>query len=386
VWNQVFSGVSGAPADCFPASAACGGPYTTLATSPVTREAPYPYLDANGHYKVFVPAVQTNSTGTTWSGSGQTSGTSLPIERFFIAKPNYPVYLMNIALALGFNLILTPGIYHLDSTLVVSRPDTVVLGLGFPTLVPDNGHIAMSIADVPGVKLAGLMFDAGPVSSPVLLQVGTPNAHRSNPANPTTLSDVFFRIGGATAGKAKVSLVVNSDNVLLDNVWAWRADHGNGVGWTLNTADTGLIVNGDNVTAYGLFVEHYQKSEVIWNGNGGSVIFFQNEMPYDPPSQAAWMEAPGVLGWPALKVSSSVTSFSGYGMGSYSFFNQGLDIFASNAFEVAGSLPSGSMHDLLTIFLDASKGRGGILNVVNGVGGSSTIANPDVPVTVVNFP
>jgi len=386
VWNQVFSGVVGAPAECFPGQASCGGPYTTLAASPVTREAPYLYLDANGHYNVFVPAVQTNSVGTTWGSARKAPGTSLPIERFFIAKPSYPAFLMNIVLGLGFNLILTPGIYHLDRTLVVSRPDTVVLGLGFPTLVPDNGVIAMSVADVPGVKLSGLMFDAGPVNSPVLLRVGTPHSHRSNPANPTTLSDVFFRIGGATAGKATVSLVVNSDNVVLDDVWAWRADHGNGVGWTLNTADTGLIVNGDNVTAYGLFVEHYQKSEVIWNGNGGSVIFFQNEMPYDPPGQTAWMQAPGVLGWPALKIADSVTSFSGYGMGSYSFFNQGLDIFASNAFEVQGSLSLGSLHDLLTIFLDASRGRGGILNVVNGVGGSSTIANPDVAVTVVNYP
>ena len=59
---------------------------------------------------------------------------------------------------------------------------------------------------------------------------------------------------------------MNSDNVILDDIWAWRADHGNGVGWTANTADTGVIVNGDDVTAYGLFVEHYQKTEVIWNG------------------------------------------------------------------------------------------------------------------------
>ncbi len=179
---------------------------------------------------------------------------------------------------------------------------------------------------------------------------------------------------------------MNSDNVLLDDIWSWRADHGNGVGWTLNTADTGLIVNGDNVTAYGLFVEHYQKSETIWNGNGGTVIFFQNEMPYDPPSQAAWMEAPGVPGWPAIKVANAVTSFTGYGLGSYSFFNQGVDIFAANAFEVPTTLPAGSLHDLLTIFLDATNGKGGILNVVNGTGGSSTIANPDVPVTVVSYP
>ena len=207
----------------------------------------------------------------------------------------------------------------------------------------------------------------------------------SDASDPTALYDVFFRIGGAEPGKATSGLVVNSNNVILDDIWSWRADHGNGVGWTSNTADTGVIVNGDNVTAYGLFVEHYQKYEVIWNGNGGTDIFFQNEMPYDPPSQAAWMEAPGVDGWAAFKVASTVTSFSGYGMGSYSFFNQGVEIFAAHAFEVPVTLPASSLHDLLTIFLSTA-GSGGILHVVNDTGGSSTAANPDVPVTVVSYP
>ena len=57
-----------------------------------------------------------------------------------------------------------------------------------------------------------------------------------------------------------------------------------------------------------------------------------------------------------------------------------------HAFEVPTSLPPGSLHDLLTIFLDPSHGKGGILHVVNDTGGSSTIANPDVPVTVVSYP
>jgi hypothetical protein len=387
VWNQVFSGVVGAPAQCFPAQPSCGGPYTTLATSPVTREAPFLYVDADGRYNVFVPALLHDSVGTTW-GNGPAAGSSIPIDQFFIARPTDSISKINSALAQGQNLIFTPGIYQLDKTIKVKRADTVVLGLGLPTLVPNNGIVAMSVADVKGVKLAGLMFDAGPVNSPVLLEVGTPHAHKSDPTDPTTLSDVFFRIGGATVGKATTSLVVNSDNVLLDNLWVWRADHGNPgtVGWTINTADTGVIVNGDDVTAYGLFVEHYQKYETIWNGNGGKVIFYQNEMPYDPPSQAAWMEAPGVPGWPALKVANSVTSFSGYGMGSYSFFNQGVDIFAANAFVVPATLPASSLNDLLTIFLDPSVGKGGILNVVNNTGGSSTIANPDVPVTVVSYP
>jgi hypothetical protein len=389
VWNQVFSGVVGAPAQCFPGSlpACANNPYTTLATSPVTREAPYLYLDSKGNYNVFVPAVQHNSAGTTWAAS-PTPGSSIPIQRFFIAQPTDPEWLINAALLFGFDLILTPGVYDLDQSLVALYPDTVVLGLGFPTLIPQNGNPSMVVASDKGVLLSGMIFDAGPKNSPALLQVGLCGiCHNSHSASdPSGIYDVFFRIGGAEPGRATNSLVVNSDNVILDDVWAWRADHGNGVGWTDNTANTGLIVNGNNVTAYGLFVEHYQQYEVIWNGNGGTDIFFQNEMPYDPPSQAAWMEAPGIDGWAAFKVANNVTSFKGYGMGSYSFFNQGVNIFAANAFEVPSKLPPESLNDLLTIFLNSSGGSGGILNVVNGIGGSSTIANPDTPVTVVSYP
>jgi hypothetical protein len=386
VWNQVFSGVINAPAQCFPSTSSCG-PYTTLPTSPITRDAPYLYVDSNGGYRVFVPAVQRNSSGQSWNGTtGSEPGASIPIGDFFVANPSDSAQEINNALSRGENLLFTPGVYQLDRALKVKRADTVVLGLGFPTLVPTNGDATMTIADVPGVKLEGLLFDAGPVNSPVLLQVGTKNAHKSDPFDPTSLQDVFFRIGGATPGKATTSLIVNSDDVLLDDIWAWRADHGNGVGWTANTADTGVIVNGDNVTAYGLFVEHYQKTEIVWNGENGRIVFLQNEMPYDPPSQAAWSQAPGVPGYPALQVTGGVRSFHAYGLGSYSFFNQGVDIFSANAFQVPTNLPAGSLNDLLTIFLDATNGKGGILNVVNGTGGSSTVANPDTPVTVVSYP
>jgi hypothetical protein len=389
VWNQVFSGVIGAPAQSFPTPT-----YTTLATSPVTREAPYLYLDAAGNYNVFRPSVQHNTSGTTWA-TGPTPGTSIPIDRFFIARPTDSAERINEQLADGKNLVLTPGVYRLDEPIRVKHRETVVLGLGFPTLVPEEGNAAMKVSDVDGVDLSGLIIDAGPENSRALLQVGSNRSEGEredgdgsdhNAGNPTALQDVFFRIGGAAPGKATTALVVNSDNVILDDIWSWRADHGNGVGWTSNTADTGVVVNGDNVTAYGLFVEHYQKYNVIWNGNGGTDIFFQNEMPYDVPNQAAWMEAPGVDGWAAFKVGSKVTSFNGWGMGSYSFFNQGVDIFAERAFEVPTTLPAGSLRDLLTIFLDPAHGKGGIRHVVNDAGGSSTIANPDTPVTVVSYP
>ena len=207
----------------------------------------------------------------------------------------------------------------------------------------------------------------------------------SDANDPTLLQDVFFRIGGAAAGQATTSLVVNADNAILDDIWAWRADHGNGVGWTANRADTGVVVNGDNVTAYGLFVEHYQKHEVIWNGQNGEVVFFQNELPYDPPSQADWMATPTSNGYAAFVVSPGVTSFQGYAMGSYSFFNKGVPIFADQAFQ-SPTTPSVQFHDIFTIFLDPTHGSGGINSVINGVGGSSTIANPDVPVAVFDYP
>ncbi|MCW2598055.1 MAG: secreted protein, partial [Jatrophihabitans sp.] len=299
---------------------------------------------------------------------------------------------INKQLDRGRNLLFTPGVYNIDRTITVKHPDTVVLGLGLATLTAANGAVPMTVADVPGVDLAGLIFDAGPVKSPMLLQIGTRrdehagdhNQHRS-PNDPTALQDVFFRIAGPHAGKATVSLVVNSDDVILDDIWAWRADHGTGVGWTENTADTGVVVNGDDVTATGLFVEHYQKFQVIWNGERGTDVFFQSEMPYDVPSQAAWNSSPTTEGYAAVKVSPRVRTFTGYGMGTYTFFNQGLDIFADHAYEVPVR-PGVQLHDLLTIFLDATHGSGGIRHVVNDTGGSSTIANPDAPVTVTDYP
>jgi len=276
-------------------------------------------------------------------------------------------------------------VYDVSQTIRVQRSDTVVLGMGMATLTAVHGAVVMEVTNAQGVDLAGITIDAGTKNSPVLLRIGSEHGRPSDPRNPTALQDVFFRIGGPHVGKATVSLEVNSDNVILDDIWSWRADHGiaGTVGWTINTARNGVIVNGDNVTATGFFVEHYQQYNVIWNGNGGKVVFFQNELAYDVPSQAAWMEAPGVNGWAALKVSDRVKTFNGYGMGSYSFFNSGVDIFAANAFEVPKRLAPGSLHNLLTIFLN---GKGGIENVVNGVGGSATAANPSAAVTVVDYP
>ena len=381
VWNQVFSGVNGAPAQCFPTSS-CGGPYTTVTATPASREKPYLFVDSSGGWNVFVPAARTNSVGTTWA-NGPTRGRALPLSDFYLAKPSDSVQAINRQLGKGRNLILTPGVYNVNHTIEVERAGTVVLGLGLATLTAVDGAVPMKVDDAPGVDIAGLTFDAGTVNSPVLLKIGR-SEDRRRASEPTAVQDVFFRVGGPHIGKATVSLQVDADNVILDDVWAWRADHGTGVGWTSNTGATGVVVNGDDVTATGLFVEHYQKTEVRWNGENGKTIFFQNEMPYDVPSQSSWTDGT-MQGYAAYQVGAKVRTHEAWGLGSYSFFNQGLDIYADNAFLVPQTAGV-RMHDLLTIFLDPGHGKGGIRNVINNTGGSSTVANPDVPVTVVDYP
>jgi hypothetical protein len=381
VWNQVFCGDPGAPAQNFDN----GGVYTTLATCPVTEEEPFLYTDSQGNYNVFVPAVQHNSSGPAWA-SGTEAGTSIPLSKFFVANPDTPVLAINIALALGKDLILTPGVYDLNQSILVSRPDTVVLGLGMATLVPQHGNAAMVVLSNNGVKLSGLIIDAGPVNSPVLLSVGTPGPGNAN--DPDLIQDIFFRIGGAetTPVSATVSLLDNASNSIIDNLWAWRADHGNDVGWTVNQADNGVIVTGNNVTAYGLAVEHYQKNEVIWSGQGGTDIFFQNEMPYDPPSQSAWMASPTEDGYPAFLVTPNVKTFQGYGMGSYIvFIDTSATLFAQEAFQ-APDTPGVQFHDLLAVYLG---GSGGDQSIINGVGGPVTSTNnPGIgtPVNLISYP
>jgi hypothetical protein len=382
VWNQVFSGDIAAPAQDF----GNGHAYTTLAQTPVSRERPYLYIDGSGAWNVFVPSARTNSVGPTWA-NGHTAGASIPLSQFFVATPSDSVSTINAALARGLNLLLTPGVYNVDSPIKVKRADTVIAGLGMATLTASSGNSVLTTADVTGIDISGLIVDAGPVNSPVLMQIGSKNGNNGVPHNqasdPTALQDVFFRVGGPHIGKATVALEVNSDSTILDDLWIWRADHGvaGSVGWTVNTADTGLVVNGDHVTATGLFVEHFQKYNVIWNGNGGEVIFFQNELPYDPPTQADY-EHDGVLGYAAFKVADDVQSFQGYGMGSYIFTNVNPNIHVSHAFEVPDT-PGVQMHDLLTINLS---GPGTIDHVINDTGGPVSSANPDVASQVVSYP
>ncbi|WP_239476165.1 discoidin domain-containing protein [Streptomyces sp. CS090A] len=374
VWNQTFSGVEGAPATSFPEPR-----YTTLQTTPISREKPFLYLDGNT-YKVFVPAKRTNARGVSWNGTPQ--GTSIDLNQFYVVKPGATAATINQALAQGLNLLFTPGIYHVDQTINVNRADTVVLGLGLATIIPDNGVTAMKVADVDGVKLAGFLIDAGTVNSPTLLELGPQNSSADHSANPTSIQDVYVRIGGAGAGKATTSIAVHSDDVIIDHTWVWRADHGEGVGWETNRADYGVRVYGDDVLATGLFVEHFNKYDVEWYGERGRTIFYQNEKAYDAPNQAA-IQNGDTKGFAAYRVDDSVDVHEGWGMGSYCNYNVDPTIRQDHGFK-APVKPGVKFHSLLVVSLG---GMGHYNHVINDTGASTVPAGTStVPSTLVSFP
>jgi hypothetical protein len=374
-WNMVFVGVVSPPAGEWPTP-----PYTKIAQVPIVREKPFLEVDSSGKYSVRVPALRTNSSGITWQ-AGSTPGKSIPLGEFYVARPDLDTAAaINAQLAKGKNLLFTPGIYQLTDTIRVRRANTVVLGLGFATLRPNNGVTAMTVADVDGVILAGLLFDAGEVNSGVLLEVGPNGSSASHAANPSSLHDVFFRVGGAGAGRASVNLRINSHHTIVDHTWIWRADHGAGVGWNSNTSANGLVVNGNDVTIYGLFVEHYQEYQVLWNGNGGRVYFYQSEIPYDPPDQPGYTSAPGTNGWASYKVADSVTSHEAWGLGIYSVFrNKGVVL--SRAIEVPNT-PNVKFHSMITVRLG---NNGEISHVINDTGGAAAGSPRDAP-KVTSFP
>nr|WP_230689695.1 adenylyl cyclase [Catellatospora paridis] len=382
VWNQVFTGVVGAPTDeAFP-----NPPYTTLATTPVSREKPYLFVDAQGKYQVRVPSAKFDSSGVSWA-NGLTPGRTVPLSDFYVAKPGDSVTKINVALALGKHLLLTPGVYDIARSIEVWRPDTVVLGLGQATLTAVNGSVPLDVADVPGVIIAGVTIDAGLKESPVLLRVGRKHnfLRWSQASNPTTLSDVYFRVGGPHIGKTDTALQVNSDNVLIDHTWVWRGDHGvegftDTQRWNTNTGRYGAVINGDNVNANGLFVEHFQKYNTVWNGENGRTILYQNELPYDPPTQADWMNG-DVEGYAGYKVGDHVRTHTLYGGGVYVFNQNNPSIHTENGFEVPNR-PGVQLHHIMTVNLSA----GTIDHVVNGLGDPADTTRIGGPVYVTQYP
>lgn len=365
-WNRVFVGVEGAPPDTWPQK-----PTTVIDRAPRVREKPFLTVNEVGDYGVFVPELRRDTRGVSWR-DGAEAGQWLPLETFHVARPDRDdARSINRALEQGKHLLLTPGIYELDSPLMIDRPNTVVLGLGLPTLVPQTGAPAMVTTDASGLKIAGLMMDAGPVRSPVLLRVGEEDASADHSANPTSLHDVYCRVGGAIAGKTRVCVTLNSHDVIADHFWLWRADHGTGAEWTVNEAAHGLVVNGDDVTIYGLFNEHFQHYQTLWNGERGRTYFYQSEIPYSPPSNAQWHDE-GAPGYASYKVADHVQEHRAWGLGIYSFFRGEQTVANGVRLENSAETPDHPGIEITHIANFAGL-NGGINHVINGLGPATEV-------------
>lgn len=351
-----------------------GGNVTVVETTPVIAEKPFLCIGPDGRYKVFRPAFRKEAKGVSYSPGNPGEGEYLDLlETFEVIRPGATSADMNKALASGKNLLITPGMYNLEQPLRITRPGTVVLGIGWATLTPGEGNRegAIVIDDVDGVAVASLLFDAH-YSSDTLLKVGLEKTGVDHSASPVLLSDLFFRIGGFRPNPVHVdrAVEINSNNVVGDHFWIWRADHGvrGSVGWNVNTAPNGLVVNGDDVTVYGLFNEHFQEYQTLWNGENGRMYFYQCETPYDSPSQEHYMSENGTRpGYAAYKVSDGVKNHYAAALGIYDVLVNEIKI--ENSIEVPDTEGVNVYHACNNSL--SNGGKRGFGYVVNGLGKST---------------
>ena len=369
-WNMVFAGDKAwcDPEGTWPAKA-----YTSVEKIPVVQEKPFLIHDEVEGFMVYLPEIRYEAVGISWEDN-ESNGKKIPISEFYIAKPETDTaQTINKALEEGKHILFTPGIYPLQEAIKVEKEDTILLGMGLATLQPTEGNACVETRDVDGIILAGLLLDAGEVESDQLIVIGEKESDEVHQDAPICLSDVFFRVGGADPSypaKVKNCLTIHSNDVIGDNLWIWRADHGENVAWDKNTAANGMIVNGDNVTMYALMVEHFQEYQTIWNGDNGKVIMYQSEMPYDVPSQEEWRSHSGKRnGYASIYVDHSVNNFEAWGIGIYSY-HRDAKVEAFCAMELPDK-DSVKVHHICAIMIT---GNPGISHVINDQGDSANTA------------
>ncbi|AWG25527.1 hypothetical protein [Flavobacterium kingsejongi] len=352
---------------------------TPIATTPIIREKPFLFIDDDGEYKVFVPAWQKDRIGVSWSSTAMGEGQIQELlADWYVAKEGDTDVAINAALKAGKNIFFTPGHYALSAPIQVNRKDAILLGAGIAsvTLEPTEKNTwgCIYVDDKDGIIIAGLLMDSFN-STTYQVRVGGEGVNADHAANPILLTDITCRVGGVQSKNIQIhtSMQINSNNVVGDHFWLWRADHGSQQGgnarWILDRCKNGLIVTGDDVTLYALFTEHYQEYEVLWWGERGRTYFFQNEPPYDAPNQASWSSQGGrVDGYAAFKVANTVKEHQSIGMGSYAVFT-GTDgnVNKKNGFEI----PNSPNVKLEKMCITRFAGPGNILNVINGTGGST---------------
>ena len=312
IWNFVFLGCIGAP------SSSCGKftpltPYTNVSHTPIIAEKPYMVINENGLYSLVIPGVEFNKIGPSFSDLLLSETRIIDFKHVYVASPSDSVKRINYMIKKGYHIILTPGIYYLPDSIKIDRDDICILGIGYPTLVASSGKPCIKVKAEKGVRVAGILLQAGFKPTKTLLRWGKRGSNLPGTGSSDSfhsygfLYDCFARVGGPTNSRicpvsADTMVEINSSNVVADNCWLWRADHD--VGGIVvdgnNPCNTALRVNGDHVTMYGVAGEHTLKNILEWNGNYGRLYFYESEYPYD-----VTQENYGDKGYAAYQVDSS---------------------------------------------------------------------------------
>jgi hypothetical protein len=310
---------------------------------------------------LFVPSIEFNKIGPTKDFE---KGVKIPQSKIYFALDSDTSDIINKQLQNKKHIIFTPGIYHFDKPLNVTFPNTVLIGIGMATLTSTNGNVIINVGDVDGVRITAVLLDAGNKKSETLLRWGSKGKKsQKNAKNPGFLQDVFCRVGGPYAYKTNTGTMIelNQNHVVIDNIWLWTADHGNDnsdafIGYGKNSCENGIVVNGDNVSAHGLMVEHNDGDNVVWNGDNGTVVMFQSEFRYDlPPSK-----------FDVVSFRLRGNNHNAYGIGAYCFFNQNKNTYVNNGFFVESQVTKSYLTNIITVWLN---GDGYIKNVINDTGG-----------------
>lgn len=345
-WSLVFVGCTGHVPDA--SSGDETSPSITVLETPAVRiEKPYVALQEDGiMFDLRVPRAVIDETSTTGPLFDGTIDDVRDFSNVHLAVAGDDT--VQAALDEGKDVVFAPGIHTLNKTLDVRHDNQVILGLGLATIVaPTDGSPCIHIAPgASGVRIAGVMLEASTrsecntgVHKSSLLEWGDEGfKDTGDPYYPGAMFDVFCRVGGATKGNRSDIYVdammrIHSGNVVGDNLWLWRADHSELKDSESMTnyphisplyhqteenefrVETGIEVCGDDVTMFGLAVEHANGHQTVWSGERGVVYFYQCELPY-----GVKQESFGDKGFTGYLTTDNVKNHTLAGAGIYSNF------------------------------------------------------------------
>jgi len=383
-WSNVLIGSKGTN------NTVPGQPDKATAIESTERIAEKPYItyevDENKYY-LMIPSVELAKSGISWEkySSGDVVE-KVDFENVYVAEAGVSTAAMiNAKIAEGKHIVLTPGIYKITEPIVIGKSNTVLLGLGLATVqqadeAPYMESLIFVQDGLEDVRIAGLMVQGGPTGSNALIKWGTRKSGSAEIAG--FLYDIFCRIGGdrdASMPEVRTNkmILINSSNVVGDNLWLWRADHevpdNVGVTDSRNKAFNALEVNGDNVIMYGLFAEHTLHDLTVWNGENGKTFFYQCELPYDVTQQNF-----GDQGYAGYVIADHVKTHTLRGAGVYCYFRD-YDVSAQCGFRAPEGEAGISLQHIFTVFLN---GKGSIEHVLNEQGDEASTATQGQPLYV----